>query len=414
MNATSSRLKIVRIIDRLNVGGPAKHVTWLTAGLDPAEFETTLITGTVPPHEGDMTWFATAAGIEPLIIKEMSRELSPRDLLVIFKLLRVFWRLKPQIIHTHKAKAGAAGRVAAWLYKWLTPSALWLCPRPCRVVHTFHGHIFHSYYGAAKTRLFVWIERVLARLCTDCIITISQQQRREINEVFGVGRTAQFRVIPLGIDLAEAQRPKTGPTLRAQYRLAEEPLTLGIVGRLCEVKNHALLLRVLAYLQAQQPDLPERLHCFIIGDGELRASLEALTDELKLRHCVTFTGFRDDAAALYQELDLVALTSLNEGTPLTLIEALNSGRPVLATAVGGVVDILGAQLEALDGFTRWEHGLTAASGDVTALAQALRYLLNRPELRKQMGAQGQAFVRTALSRERLLRDIAVLYREMAP
>ena len=406
-------IKVVRIIDRLNVGGPAKHVTWLTAGLNPAEFETTLITGTVPPHEGDMTWFARAAGVEPLVIQEMSRELSPRDVLVIFKLLCVFWRLKPHIIHTHKAKAGAAGRVAAWLYKWLTPSALWLRPRRCRVVHTFHGHIFHSYYGAAKTRLFVWIERVLARVCTDRIITISPQQRREINEVFGVGSANQFRVIPLGIDCDEAAGQEPRQSLRAEYGLADEQLAIGIVGRLCEVKNHALLLRVLARLQAQDAAFSQRVHCFLIGDGELRAALETLVDELGLRTCVSFTGFRDDVAALYQELDLVALTSLNEGTPLTLIEALNSGRAVVATEVGGVVDILGERLERRDGFTLWEHGTTAPSRDEEAFAAALQYLLERGALRQEMGTRGQAFVRNRLSRERLIRDIESLYRELS-
>src|SRR5262245_22504718 len=174
------RIRVVRIIDRLNVGGPAKHVTWLTAGLDPERFETTLITGVVPESEGDMSYFARAAGVEPIVIEEMSRELSPRDVVVIFKILRELFRLKPHIVHTHKAKAGAAGRVAAMIYKWLTPSALRLRPRKLGVVHTYHGHVFHSYYGAAMTKLLIAIERALARLCADRIIAISEQQRDEI------------------------------------------------------------------------------------------------------------------------------------------------------------------------------------------------------------------------------------------
>lgn len=410
--ASARRCRVVRIIDRLNVGGPAKHVTWLTAGLNPQFFETTLITGTVPPHEGDMTWFAAAAGIEPVVIKEMSRELSARDVLVIFKLLRLFWRLKPDVVHTHKAKAGAAGRVAAWLYKWLTPSTLWLRPRPCRVVHTFHGHIFHSYYSAAKTQVFVWIERFLARLVTDRIITISQQQRYEINEVFGVGSAAQFAVIPLGIDCAETPREASAQTLRQQFDVPADKLAFGIVGRLCEVKNHALLLQALAKLKAEDASFAQRAHCFIIGDGELRAELEALADELKLRDCLTFTGFRSDIAALYDELDLVVLSSLNEGTPLTLIEAMNRGRAVAATEVGGVVDILGERGERRDGFTLWQHGATAASRDAAGLAQAIQFLLGQSELRATMGARGQRFVRQQLSRERLLRDIENLYRQL--
>jgi glycosyltransferase involved in cell wall biosynthesis len=408
-----NRIRVVRIIDRLNVGGPAKHVTWLSAGLNPQEFETTLITGTVPPHEGDMSWFAQAAGIEPLVIKEMSRELSPRDLFVIVKLLRLFWQLQPLIIHTHKAKAGAAGRVAALLYKWLTPSALWLRPRRCRVVHTFHGHIFHSYYGRAKSQLFVWIERWLARCCTDRIITISQQQKHEINQVFGVGRAVQFRVIPLGIDCDETPPHTSARSLRETYGVPNECIALGIVGRLCEVKNHQMLLRALAKLRSQETGFAQRAHCFIIGDGELRAELEALTDALALRNCVTFTGFREDVAGLYAELDLVLLTSLNEGTPLTLIEAMNQGRAVLATEVGGVVDILGERGETRPGFTLWQHGATVPSRELTAFAQALRYLLDQPELRNQMGKRGQVYVKTQLSRERLIGDIETLYRALA-
>src|SRR5262245_62292234 len=159
------RIRVVRIIDRLNIGGPAKHGTWLTAGLDPARVETTLITGVVPKGEGDMSYFTRAAGVEPVIIEEMSRELSLGDIVVIFKILRELFRLKPHIVHTHKAKAGAVGRVAATIYKWLTPSALRLRPRKLGVVHTFHGHIFHSYYGVAMTKFFITIERALARLC---------------------------------------------------------------------------------------------------------------------------------------------------------------------------------------------------------------------------------------------------------
>ena len=407
-------MRIVRIIDRLNVGGPAKHVTWLTAGLNKAEFETTLIVGTVPPSEGDMTDYAYAAGITPLIIPEMSRELGLRDVIVIGKIWRELLRLKPHIIHTHKAKAGAVGRVAAWLYRWLTPSALWLRPRRCRVVHTFHGHIFHSYYGAIKTKLFVFIERVLAWLGTDHIITISAQQRREINEEFGIGQRHQFRVIPLGIDCDEALRIQKKSSLRVACKMRDDELAVGIVGRLCEVKNHAMFLDAIARLGQDDPSLTARTRFFLIGDGHLRHELERQAQRLGIADRVTFTGFRDDAVALYEEFDLVALTSLNEGTPLTLIEAMNSGCAVVATEVGGVVDILGQRGEQLAGVSCWEHGFTTPSRDVAAFAGALRLLLTQPALCRAMGERGRLFVRTQLSRERLLRDIAALYQELKP
>jgi len=409
---TPPRIRVVRIIDRLNIGGPSKHVTWLTAGLNPEEFESILITGTVPPGEGDMGYFAADAGVTPIVINEMSREIGSRDLIVVARLLRQLWRFQPHIVHTHKAKAGAVGRVAAFLYRWLTPSALWLRPRSCRIVHTFHGHIFHSYYGPFKTRLFVAIERVLARLATDRIITISEQQRREIGDDFRVGSPAQLRVIPLGIDFDESIQPalaQPAPGLRAEFALGDEAILVGTAGRLCEVKNYGLLLRAAARVCKDSTLEP---YFVIIGDGHLRPELERLVQELGISARVIFTGFRRDASALYRDLDLVALTSLNEGTPLTVIEGLNAGRAVVATAVGGVVDLLGAQQEVSGRLTICDHGVGVSGFDIETFAEGLRYLIERPQLRQDMGARGRAFVRKRLSKDRLIGEIEALYREL--
>ncbi len=404
--AQNSVIRVIRIIDRLNVGGPAKHVVWLSAGLNRERFETTLIAGVVPQGEGDMSYFACESGVDPLIIKEMSRELSPRDVIVIFKLLREFLRIKPHIVHTHKAKAGATGRVAAFLYKWLTPSAFWLRPRECRVIHTYHGHIFHSYYGKTKTRLFLAIERALARICTDRIITIGEQQRQEICETFKVGRPDLYSVIPLGIDFGEIN-PRKG-LLRKTINLGHGSPLIGIVGRLCEVKNHAMFLEAAALLKKEGLSA----HYVIIGDGHLRDVLEDQARRLKITDVVSFTGFREDAAMLYTDLDIAALTSLNEGTPLTLIEAMSCGVAVVSTEVGGVVDLMGARRESNGRFTIWDHGLTAPSRNVQAYASALRHLIERNDLRREMGARAKAFVGSRLSKERLVSDIETLYGEL--
>lgn len=401
------RTRVVRIIDRLNIGGPAKHVTWLSSGLNQDEFDTVLITGTLPPGEGDMSYFTHAAGIEPVIIREMSRELGLRDVLVIARLVSILFRVRPQIIHTHKAKAGAVGRVAATIYKWATPSALWLRPRRCRIVHTFHGHTFHSYFGKLKTRLFILIERLLARFCTDRIITISEQQRREINEEFGVGKAEQFRVIPLGIDFDEVREQRG--QLREQYEVADDEVLVGIVGRLCEIKHHAMFIEVAARLVKEGV----RARFVVIGDGHLRDELEEFAWRMGITRQIIFTGFREDATALYADLDVVALTSLNEGTPLTLIEGLGAGRAAMATEVGGVVDLMGERGETSDGYTTWEHGLTAPSRDVEAYARALRVLIEDAELRRTMGERGRDFVRTRLSRQRLISNVTELYHELA-
>ena len=404
----TQRTRVVSIIDRLSISGATKHAIWVTAGLDPDQFEAVLITGSLAKGESDMTYYARKAGLEPIVIKEMSREVSPRDIIVVAKLLRYFWKLKPQIIDTQKAKAGATGRIAALIYKWLTPSGLWLRPRDCRVVHTYHGHVFHSYFSPAKTRVFLAIERALARFCTNAIITISEQQRREISEHFRVGTPKQVRVIPLGIDLDELG--KDSVSFRRVYGIENDEFAIGIVGRLCEVKNHSMFLKAAAEFIKDQSS--RRIRFIVIGDGHLRAELEQLSAELGISGRVIFTGFRKDAASLYAALDLVVLTSLNEGTPMTLIEAMCAGRPVVATEVGGIVDIMGERQSSADGFSIWQHGLTTPSQDVQTFARALRYLVERPALRQRMGEQGQRFVRTRLSKQRLVTDIEQLYHEL--
>jgi len=380
----------------------------LTAGLNAAGFDTVLITGSTAAGEGDMGYFAKAAGVRPVVIKELSREITPRDVVVVAKLLWQLLKLKPDIVHTHKAKAGAVGRVAATIYKWATPSTLLLRPRRCRILHTYHGHIFHDYYGHVRTRLFVAIERALARACTDRVIVLSEGQSREISGKYRIGRHEQFLVIPLGFDLEEIR--SASACLRQELRISEHEAAIGIIGRLCEIKNHEMFLEAASRLLR---DPSARMRFVIVGDGHLRNRLEQKSVRLGIADAVSFTGFREDAASISMALDIVALTSLNEGTPLTLIEAMSCERAVAATEVGGVTDLMGRRLDSFDGFTVWDHGVTAPSGDVEAFARALRFLVDRPELRRAMGMSGRDFVTTRMSVDRLLSDIAQLYRELA-
>ncbi|MCA9108877.1 MAG: glycosyltransferase, partial [Planctomycetaceae bacterium] len=192
----SRPLRIVSILGRMNVGGPAQLVAWMTAGLNDLGHDAYLVTGTVPAGEVDMLDAAYAAGVEPIVIPELSRELTPKDTIVVWKLYRELCRLEPDVVHTHTAKAGAVGRLAAWLYRWGHWRTVIGTPRTCHVIHTFHGHIFHSYFGPLKTRLFIGIERFLGRWMTDRIIVLSQQQLEEIHHLFRVGRADQFDVIP--------------------------------------------------------------------------------------------------------------------------------------------------------------------------------------------------------------------------
>jgi glycosyltransferase involved in cell wall biosynthesis len=400
--------KVIRIIARLNVGGPAKHVVWLTSGLD--DYETLLVAGTVPAGEGDMGYFAEEANIVPHFIPEMSREISVKDLITIWKLFRLFLREKPDLIHTHTAKAGTVGRVAGFVYRWLTPTALIGQPRRAKFVHTYHGHIFHSYYGNLKTKVFISIEKLLAALVTDRIVVISEQQAEEICDQFGVGKRKQIRVIPLGLDLDVFEGSRARRSLmRTELGVDDETLLVGIVGRLTEIKNHEMFLDAAAEFKKRNSSTPVRF--VIVGDGGLRAQLEAQTRKLGLTEDVIFTGERNDPAVFYPALDVVALTSRNEGTPLTLIEAMANARPVIATNVGGVVDLLGPVIEDA-GYKVCERGIGVPAGDVQTFASGLQKLVDDAALRDRLGAQGFGFVYAKYPKQRLLADIRNLYEEL--
>ena len=398
--------KIVRIIARLNVGGPAKHVVWLTSGLAEAGYRSLLVAGTVPEGEEDMSYFAEQAGVTPLYIQEMSREISLKDAITTWKLFRLLLRERPDIVHTHTAKAGTVGRVAGFFYRWLTPGVLVGRPRPCKFVHTYHGHVFHSYYGPLKTGVFLTIERLLAKFATDRILVVSEQQKAEINQAFRVGRSDQFRVVRLGLDLEifadhESRRSK----FRNELGVDDETVLVGIVGRLTEIKNHEMFLQTAARL-----DLP-KVRFVIVGDGSLRERLESEARSLGLEKKVIFAGGRKDPEYFYPALDVCALTSRNEGTPLTLIEAMANARPVIATSVGGVVDLLGG-IEEEGAYSVCERGISVCPYDVDAFAAGLGRLIEDKTLRDRLGRRGFEFVDNNYRKERLFEDVKDLYGQL--
>jgi glycosyltransferase involved in cell wall biosynthesis len=371
-------MRVLRIIARLNVGGPARHVVWLHEALAARGHECLLVTGTVPAGEQDMTGFATAHGVTPVVISSMSRELSPRDVTTIRSVWRLMREFKPDIVHTHTAKAGAVARIAGLFH------------RGAKFIHTYHGHVFHSYYGRWRTRLFLAIERLLARLNTDRIVVLSEQQLHEIRDHFRVGRPEQFAVIPLGIDLDELRSIPTLPR--------RTTLVVGMVGRVTAIKNHQLFLRVAERLR-------DRARFVVYGDGEDRPALERVATN------VVFAG-SCPAREVYASLDIVALTSRNEGTPLALIEAMACGKPVISTAVGGVVDLLGEITERRPGFDIRLRGLTAASDDDAGFAAGLTLLLDDEPLRRDLAARALAYVEANHSKERLVADILALYSDV--
>ena len=301
----------------------------------------------------------------------MSREFSARDVVSLYKVYRTIKREKPNIIHTHTAKAGTIGRAAGFLYRWLTFGTLIGKPRRVRIVHTFHGHVFHSYYGSLKTKIFLTIEKLLARIATDRIVTITDQQFDEIHKKFGVGRERQFEIIPLGIDLGlYAEQTDKRNVLRDEIGARDDEIVVGFVGRLTEIKNVPLLLRAAQIYKETRTDGMPRLKFVIIGDGHLREELEAEADVLGLGELVTFLGNRDDAGIFYAGLDIVALTSLNEGTPLSLIEAMACGKAGDFDRGRRRRRPAGRQRSKDEGFSACERGILVDPGSPTLFAAA--------------------------------------------
>lgn len=317
--------KIVHIISRLNIGGISPYVIPITALLREAGYRSALIAGSLGKREGDMSYLAERVGVQPIYVPHLGRDISPlRDLTTVAQLYRLLRREKPTIVHTHTAKAGFVGRLAAKL-----------AGVPL-IFHTYHGHVFHSYFGAAKTRFYIALERFGGALSTR-IIAVSPNLQREIGEIYRIAPLRKVAMVVPGYDLS-ALRDVTRPSgdFRARFGIPQEAPLVGIVGRLVPIKNHALFLSAMAQVAQALP----QARFAIIGDGELRPALEAQVRALDMAESVVFTGWQHDLAAIYGALDCLVLCSKNEGLPSAVIEALVTGVPVVATAVGGVVDML--------------------------------------------------------------------------
>jgi glycosyltransferase involved in cell wall biosynthesis len=251
------------------------------------------------------------------------------------------------------------------------------------------------------------IERLLAKLLTDVIITISQQQHFEIFNKFSIGTVQQHRVIPYGLDFSTSP----GPSLHNILGIKSDVPIVGLIGRLCEIKNPSLFIQAAQILKAKQLNFK----FVIIGDGHLRSDLELLVADLDLVDTVLFTGFRDDVMNLYSDLQIITITSLNEGTPFTLIEAMNFGVPVVSTQVGGVIDLMGQKINLTDlpdGIESWENGLTVSSKDIVSFANAVQFLIEHNEVANKMGCRAIEFVRRNYSKQRFVEDMSGLYRDL--
>jgi glycosyltransferase involved in cell wall biosynthesis len=384
------RVKVLRAIARLNVGGPALHVAYLTAGLAQRGYDTTLVAGTLARGEESMAFVADAKGVRVETLDELHREISPlRDARAILRLAQLIRRERPTILHTHTAKAGAVGRIAALIAGEA---------RPPIVVHTFHGHVLRGYFGPVRTLAFRTLERWLARSTTS-LIAVSPEVRDDL-VALGVAPASKFTVIRLGIELEARVGSDDGR--RAQTRrvigLGPDAFVIGWVGRMTAVKRTEDVVRTLRKLV----DLGVDAHLLLVGDGPDRDRLERHAHDLGVVRRCLFLGYQEDVARYYDAMDAVLLPSVNEGTPVSVIEALAAERPAVATRVGGTPDVI---RDGVDGFL-------VGTGDTDALARRLAELAADPERRARMGAAGRERVLGRYAVDRLVDDVDRLYREL--
>ncbi len=387
--------RILRIINRFNLGGPTFNVAYLSKYL-PADFETLLVGGAKDESEDSSEFIVNSLGLNPVIIPSMRRSVSPfadyQAYREIKKLIRDF---KPDIVHTHASKAGALGRLAA--YHENVPV----------IVHTFHGHVFHSYFGKTTTTVYKQIERYLARK-SSAIVAISQKQKEELGNIHHICAPEKITVVPLGFDLTrfrDRQEEKRA-AFRKHWQVADDTLAVVIVGRLVPVKNHRLFLEAVA---AAAKQTNRKWKAFIVGDGESRAELEAAARELQLPFAhepgdqlLTFTSWIRDVDAVYAGADIVALSSWNEGTPVSLIEAQAAGRAIVTTNVGGISDVVLPETTAL----------LSPTGDAAAFTHNLLTLLNNDTQRTAFGTAGWPHVKEKFHYTRLVSDMEQLYRKL--
>jgi glycosyltransferase involved in cell wall biosynthesis len=391
--------KVLRIINRFNLGGPTFNAALLTKHMAP-EFETLLIGGREESSEGSSQHILSDLGIGVHFIDEMQRDIGLfNDIQADKAIKKLINEFKPDIIHTHASKAGAIGRSAGIAYG------------KAKMVHTFHGHVFHSYFGRIKTGIYKNIERALA-VKTDKIIAISQRQKLELAIRYKICSVDKIKVVPLGFDLTRFQEnvAEKRASFRRKYNISEDEVAIGIIGRLVPVKNNKLFLDSLKQVVDQTT---KKVRAFIIGDGEEREELKRYTSELGLDYLngdfeegmkatVHFTSWIQNVDWATSGLDIIALSSLNEGTPVSLIEAQASCKPIVSTKVGGVSNIVIPN----------ETALLSPSKDSIEFAENLLQLVENDSKRIGMGQKGWELVHEKFHYTRLVKDMKNLYNDL--
>jgi glycosyltransferase involved in cell wall biosynthesis len=383
------KIKVLRIINRFNIGGPTYNATFLTRFMSD-QFETLLVGGLPEEGESDSLHILDEYGVQAILMKEMKRKPNFfSDRKALQKLKAIIKEFQPDIVHTHASKAGALGRKAAFDMK--VPV----------VVHTFHGHVFHSYFGRVKTELYKFIERSLARKSSG-IIAISELQRQELSEVHKISNQNRIKVIPLGFDLLKFNDnlSQKREKIRKDFGLEQDQVAIAIIGRLAPIKNHELFFEIVEIIKQETT---KKLVFFVVGDGELRLFVE---EKIKLFSSlgvdIRFTSWIKDIATFNAGMDVICLTSKNEGTPVSIIEAQASQVSVISTDVGGVRDIIADN----------QSGFIVPKDNARIFADKLLILIENESIRKKFGENGWQFVKDKFHYSRLIRDMEIYYKSL--
>lgn len=392
---SEKKIKVLRIINRFNLGGPTYNAAYLTKYLDD-KYETLLVGGQKYEEEESSEFILEQLGIKPIIIPEMQRSISfENDKIAYQKLKQIIEDFKPDIVHTHASKAGTLGRLAA--KKMKVPV----------IVHTFHGHVFHSYFGKTKTLVYKNIERYLAKK-TNKIIAISDIQKEELTKDHKICKPHKIEVVPLGFDLDRFQVDVENKrkSFREKYLLEEDELAIGIIGRLVAIKNHNMFVKVVSKIMN---NTSKKVRFFIIGDGEEKQNIKNSLNSENInftewsenpkKSTITFTSWIKNIDWSNAGLDIIILTSLNEGTPVSLIEAQASNKPIVTTNVGGVKNVTKEN----------QTAFITEVNDVDDFAAKLLSIIEDDELRKEMGKHGWKYVENNFSYRRLVKDVEQLY-----
>jgi len=360
------------------------------------EFETTLVIGGKDDHEQGADYLLRDLALRPVVVEEMKRKIFPlQDGIAYRKIKEIIHEYKPDIVHTHAAKSGIIGRLAADA-----------CKVPV-IVHTFHGHVFHSYFNKFTTKTFIQIERYLAKKSTG-IVAISESQRNELADVYKICPKEKIEIIPLGLDLDKfSVKPEMKRSdFRSQYQIDDDEIAIGIIGRIVPVKNHELFVAAAKKLLDKTQ---KKIRFIIVGDGDMRESMEqhfaaasidyAYYPEDTRKATAICTSWLTEIDKVLTGIDIVALTSHNEGTPVSLIEAQATGKPIVSTNVGGVSDIM------ING----EAGYITEPGNAEEFSEALLKLVEDENLRTSFGNFGKEYVQSKFSYQRLVKDMGAYY-----